>query len=114
MSEAKQKLLFERNIVIIDLEELWPQKSISDRLGAFLEELQEKIMEKEKKDKWFEWGEVNISYNANFQEKIKIMHKLNTSYPGWIFLPWKMKSKTKYVLRELDDLHKFEDVALQE
>ena len=51
---------------IIDLEELWPQKSISDRLGAFLEELQEKIMEKEKKDKWFEWGEVNISYNANF------------------------------------------------
>lgn len=34
--EAKQRLYFDRNIVLIDLETIWPEKNISERLGVFL------------------------------------------------------------------------------
>lgn len=37
IAEAKRKLLFERNIIVIDLQELWPDKNIGDRLNSFLE-----------------------------------------------------------------------------
>lgn len=35
IAEAKRKLLFERNIIVIDLQELWPDKNIGDRLNSF-------------------------------------------------------------------------------
>lgn len=38
------------------------------------------------------------------------MKQLNDSYPGWIFLPWKMKSKVDYALKQfsnMDDLEVF-------
>lgn len=114
MPEAKRKLLFERNIVVVDLEELWPNIAITDRLNAFFNQLQLKINEKEKKDKWFDLGQVNVSYGTSFQEKIELMHKLNDLYPGWIFLPWRMKNKVNFVLRNLDNMNKFEDLSMQE
>ena len=39
------------------------------------------------------------------------MKKLNESYPGWIFLPWKMKNKVSYVLNELDNMNEFEHIS---
>lgn len=113
MSEAKQKLLFERNIVIIDLEELWPKKDVCDRLSEFLKELKQIVNEKEKQNSWFDFSQFSITQKTSYEKKIEIMHELNSSYPGWIFLPWKMKSKTSYVLRELDCLIKFDDIEIQ-
>lgn len=113
MSEAKQKLLFERNIVIIDLEELWPKKNVGDRLSEFLKDLKQIVNEKEKQNSWFDFSQFRITQETSYEKKIEIMHELNNSYPGWIFLPWKMKSKTSYILRELDYLKNFDNLEVQ-
>lgn len=114
MEEAKRKLLFNRNIVVVDLEELWPEMSIGERLLSFLAELQAKIQEKEKMDNWFDFGKLNISYTTGLQKKTTLMRELNDSYPGWIFLPWKMKNKANYVLRELDNFSKFDELSIED
>lgn len=114
IAEAKRKLLFERNIIVIDLQELWPDKSIGDRLDSFLEELKLRVEEKRRKDNWFDLGQLHLQYDTDFVKKTEIMKKLNESYPGWIFLPWKMKNKVSYVLNELDNMNKFEHISFKD
>lgn len=114
IAEAKRKLLFERNIIVIDLQELWPDKSIGDRLDSFLEELKLRVEEKRRKDNWFDLGQLHLQYDTDFVKKTEIMKKLNESYPGWIFLPWKMKNKVSYVLNKLDNMNKFEDISFKD
>lgn len=103
ISEAKQKLLFDKNIIVVDLQELYPEKEIPERLKSFFENLRKLIEEKDKKDQWFDLSEIAISAENSFEEKTKKLKVLNNSYPGWIFLPWKMKYKVNRVLEELDD-----------
>ena len=103
ISEAKQKLLFDKNIIVVDLQELYPEKEIPERLKSFFENLRKLIEEKDKKDQWFDLSEIAISAENSFEEKTKKLKVLNNSYPGWVFLPWKMKYKVNRVLEELDD-----------
>lgn len=116
IAEAKRKLLFERNIIVVDLQELWPDKSIGDRLDSFLEELKLRVEEKRRKDNWFDLGQMHLKYDdTDFVKKTEIIKKLNESYPGWIFLPWKMKKKVSYVLNELDNnMNKFEHISFKD
>lgn len=85
VAEAKRKLLFERNIIVIDLEEFWPDKSIEERLKFFLEQLNSTVEEKKNNNNWFDDGKVNLQFDTDFEKKIEIMKRLNDSYPGWIF-----------------------------
>ena len=103
ISETKQKLLFDKNIIVVDLQELYPKEEISGRLISFFERLKELLEEKEKKNQWFDLNEIGLSAEASYEEKIKKLRVLNESYPGWIFLPWKMKYKVNCVLEELEN-----------
>lgn len=47
ISDAKQKLLFDKNIIVVDLQELYPEKEISERLLCFFERLVSLTEEKE-------------------------------------------------------------------
>ena len=82
IAEAKRKLLFERNIIVIDLQELWPDKNIGDRLNSFLEELKLRVEEKRRKDNWFDLRQLHLQYDTDFVKKTEIMKKLNESYPA--------------------------------
>lgn len=113
MEEPKRKLLFNQNIVVIDLQELWPKKNCAERLSAFFSEIQDNINEKQKKDNWFDLSKLNIS-SAGYKEKTMIMKRLIESYPGWIFLPWKMKLKTEYVLSGLGCFAEFDKLSLND
>lgn len=114
VAEAKRKLLFERNIIVVDLQELWPDKSINDRLDLFLEGLKSGVEEKQRKVNWFDIGQFRIKYNDEFTKKTDIMKNLNDLYPGWIFLPWKMKNKVNYILGELEHIGGFEEIEFKE
>lgn len=107
IAEAKQKLLFDKNIIVVDLQELLPEEEISKRLMIFFERLNKLIEEKEKKDQWFDFSTIEISAGNSFEEKTKKLKILNESYPGWIFLPWKMKYKVNKVLEELENKRYF-------
>ena len=39
VAEAQKRLYFEKNIIVVDLQELWPSKSIVERLNAFFARL---------------------------------------------------------------------------
>lgn len=114
VQEATSKLLFEQNIIIIDLQELWPDKDISGRISGFLDELKEIVAQKEKKDNWFSINGLSSHLGSSLTERTNIIRDLNDSYPGWIFLPWKMKKRAAYVLRELEDESLFEKGTLEE
>ena len=88
ISDAKQKLLFDKNIIVVDLQEAYPEKEIPERLMSFFEYLRGLIDEKEKRDNWFDFSEISLSAENSFEEKTKKLKILNESYPGWIFLPW--------------------------
>lgn len=102
ISETKQKLLFDKNIIVVDLQELYPDKEISERFMNFFDSLTKFIEEKDKKNQWFNLDEIALSSKDSIEEKTKILKNLNASYPGWIFLPWKMKYKVNLFLEELD------------
>lgn len=87
VQEATSKLLFEQNIIIIDLQELWPDKDISGRISGFLDELKEIVAQKEKKDNWFSINGLSSHLGSSLTERTNIIRDLNDSYPGWIFLP---------------------------
>lgn len=113
VAEAKRKLLFERNIIVVDLEEFWPDESIEERLKIFLEQLNSIIEEKQNNNNWFDDGKVNLQFDTDFEKKIEIMKQLNDSYPGWIFLPWEMKSKVNPLLNKIDVMYKFDKNAIE-
>ncbi|MFR2171471.1 MAG: hypothetical protein ACLS54_12660 [Anaerostipes hadrus] len=48
-------MLFDKNIIVVDLQELLPEEEISKRLMSFFERLNKLIEEKEKKDQWFDF-----------------------------------------------------------
>ena len=115
ISEAKRKLFFERNIVIIDLQELWPDESISTRLEYFVEELKKRVNIRKKKDNWFDLREtLNGSALTQLKDKTELLKKLNNTYPGWIFLPWRMKEKAQCILIESSDYNEIFDVEYKE
>ena len=115
ITEAKKKLLSERNIQVIDLENIWPRETISKRITSFFDILHNKVNEKNNRKLWFNLNEINIKPNDKVEEKIKKLKILRKSYPGWIFLPWKMKNKVKYILRNLFLPNNFEkfDIEVQ-
>ncbi len=98
VSEASSRLLFEQNIIVVDLEEIWPDNSISERITNFLKELKQEIDKKSKEDKWFDAREINITEKTSIRERVNLLKSINNIYPGWIFLPWNMKSKASYIL----------------
>nr|WP_295300544.1 SIR2 family protein [uncultured Blautia sp.] len=107
ISEAKQKLLFDKNIIVVDLEKLYPEKEIEKRLMIFFQRLSDLAEEKRKKNQWFDLSEIALSAENGFEEKAKKLKILNESYPGWVFLPWKMKYAVNHILEELNEDENF-------
>lgn len=91
--EATFKMLFEQNIVVVDLEELYPSLNISGKIDHFLKDLKEEIDNKNSRDNWFDINSIHLKEKADIKEYTLILQKLNDSYPGWIYLPWKMKGR---------------------
>lgn len=114
ISEASSRLLFEQNIVVVDLEEIWPDKNISERISSFLNELQLKVEKKERENKWFDIREVRIEPKTSIKERIGLLNNINNTYPGWIFLPWKMKGKVSYILDEICNDSQLKKSAIDE
>jgi hypothetical protein len=113
--EAKQRLYFERNIVLIDLEAIWPEKNISERLGAFFELLEDEVKKEEKHKQWFEWSVLDkLRPNMTFARKSNLLRKLRDTYPGWIFLPWDLKKRVSHVMSQLEVVNGIEKVSPQE
>lgn len=111
ITEAKRKLLFERNIIVIDLEELWPNQNINERLTHLLSTLNREVEKNHTKNNWFDFNNIyrTIPYEADITHLINAMQSLNQSYPGWIFLPWKMKNKVSHLLPKFEYLDKLDN-----
>ncbi len=95
ISDAKQKIYFSRNIIVIDLEKIWPEKSIHDRLKDFFAQLAKDVEEREQKKVWGELKTINLREKDTLSEKAKKLRHLRLSYPGWIFMPWEIKNRMR-------------------
>ena len=113
--EAKAKLLFEQNIIAVDLATIWRDKDISERINAFIDVLHEKAEKKENEDTWFSVNELPKKWEDTLlKDRILLLQKLNETYPGWIVLPWKMKGRVSQVLYKLDRTEELEEASWQE
>lgn len=112
--EAKAKLLFEQNIVVVDLTTIWGDKDVAGRIVAFVEALHKKVKNKEAEDTWFSVNKLPQKWQETIAGRISLLQTLNKTYPGWIVLPWKMKNRVSYVLYELDRTDVLENASWQE
>ena len=112
--EAKAKLLFEQNIVVVDLTTIWGDKDVAGRIAAFVEALHTKVANKEAEDIWFSVNKLPQKWQETIAGRISLLQTLNGTYPGWIVLPWKMKNRVSYVLYELDGMDVLEKASWQE
>lgn len=112
--EAKAKLLFEQNIVVVDLTTIWGDKDVAGRIAAFVEALHKKVAHKEAEDTWFSVNKLPQKWQETIAGRISLLQTLNGTYPGWIVLPWKMKNRVSYVLYELDGMDVLEKASWQE
>lgn len=113
ISEPKKNLMLEKNIIVIDLEDIWREESPSERIHKFLNILKDDISKKAKKEKWFEASSLSLNFDSTFEEKIKLMKQLNGTYPGAIFLPWKMKNKIEMVLDQIRLLNDYKQHSFE-
>lgn len=100
--EVKQKMLLDKNIIVVDLEKIYPEKNIQQRLESFFDFLDKLIKERSIRDQWFDISKDGIKENDNYESKTKKLKKLNDTYPEWIFLPWGMKFKVNRILDSLE------------
>lgn len=112
--ETKAKLLFEQNIVVVDLTTIWGDKDVAGRIAAFIDALHKKVENKEAEDTWFSANKLPQKWQKTIAGRISCLQTLNETYPGWIVLPWKMKYRVSYVLYELDRTDMLEKVSWQE
>lgn len=112
--EAKAKLLFEQNIVVVDLTTIWGDKDVAGRIAAFVDALHKRVKSKEAEDTWFSANKLPKKWQETIAGRISLLHTLNETYPGWIVLPWKMKNRVSYVLYELDRTDVLEKASWQE
>ena len=68
ISDAKQKLLFDKNIIVVDLQEAYPEKEIPERLMSFFEYLRG-LMRRKKEIT----GLISVKYR--YQQKIVLKKK---------------------------------------
>ena len=112
---AKQKLYFERNIIVVDLEKAWSDKNIADRLNAFFDLLKDNVKNKEKQEKWFGWDMAEkFRRNTSIAQKTDLLKQMRQTYPGWIFIPWDVKKKVDFVIDRLGMLHEFDKVPFKD
>ena len=112
--EAKAKLLFEQNIVVVDLKTIWKDKDAAGRINAFIDELHKTVKSKEAEDTWFSIKTLPKKWQDTITGRISLLHKLNETYPGWIVLPWKMKNRVAYILYELERMDVLGNASWQE
>lgn len=67
--EVKQKMLFDKNIIVVDLEKMYPEKNIRQRLESFFDSLRKLIEEKENRDRWFDISKDMIDSNDSYENK---------------------------------------------
>ena len=113
VSETQKKFFFSKNIIVVDLEKLWPNMSILERLQKFLGELKSYVDEKEKQLNWFDLKKELNDQEMSLEQQTEKMHKLRLSYPGSIFLPWNLKGKTSYILNEFTVGKEINDISYE-
>ncbi|WP_448909273.1 SIR2 family NAD-dependent protein deacylase [Holdemanella biformis] len=109
VNEARQKMLFDKNIIVIDLVTMYPEKNAEERLTIFFKKLKELTSESKRKNDWFDLKDIHINEDTTIEGKIHILKSLNKTYPGWLFLPWEIKLKANVFLNYLSEEYSFLD-----
>lgn len=109
VNEARQKMLFDKNIIVIDLVTVYPENNAEERLTLFFKKLMELTSESKRKNDWFDLINIHIDEDTPIEEKTHILKSLNKTYPGWLFLPWKIKLKANAILNQLSEEYSFLD-----
>lgn len=109
VNEARQKMLFDKNIIVIDLVTVYPENNAEERLTIFFKKLMELTSESKRKNDWFDLINIHIDEDTPIEEKTHILKSLNKTYPGWLFLPWKIKLKANAILNQLSEEYSFLD-----
>lgn len=109
VNEARQKMLFDKNIIVIDLVTVYPENNAEERLTLFFKKLMELTSESKRKNDWFDLKNIHIDEDTPIEEKTHILKSLNKTYPGWLFLPWKIKLKANAILNQLSEEYSFLD-----
>lgn len=104
-SEAKQKKLLDRNIIVINLKDMWPDAKVPERINAFFLYLQKIIDDKYQAYKWIGSNlKLFFDNNLNIELCINTLTRLRKTYPGWIVLPWSNKKATMHILSAIHRL----------
>lgn len=109
IAEAKQKLYLERNIVVIDLEAIWPKKSVPDRLQTMFQFLEESIEKDNVLHKWNNALSGTLDSN-DYENRCQTLKNIRANYPGWIFMPWEYRPQVDWLLQSMDFLPHFNDI----
>ena len=80
--EAKAKLLFEQNIVVVDLTTIWGDKDVTGSIAAFVDALHKRVKSKEAKDTWFSANKLPKKWQETIAGRISLLQTLNETYPG--------------------------------
>lgn len=114
VSEAQRSLFQERNIVVIDLEKMWPEYKVVERLNAFLNYLTEYVEQSTQKENWAFDG-ISMDYNnPNYRERTEMLRRIRKSYPRWVFLPKTQRAKITQLLRNMESRTGFDKIPLKE
>lgn len=114
IAEPKKKICFSRNITIVDLEELWPDKTISERLTDFFSFLKDKENACKTHNEWFSVNDI-IREGSDSLERLTVrIAEVRKNYPGWVYLPYDLRNKTNMLLNYIEfDEQKLRKVGRQ-
>lgn len=110
LPEAQRTLFIDRNIIAVDLEEIWPDCDISERLAHFFDYLREYVWKNEEKERWIIEDLDRNSSSPNYQERTEKLREIRESYPGWVFLPSDKKAQASMLLDSMNQWVGFDQI----
>lgn len=110
LPEAQRTLFIERNIIAVDLEEIWPDCTVPERLNRFFDCLRKYVWENEEKERWMIDTWDRNSSSPNYQERIEKLREIRESYPGWVFLPSDKKAQASMLLYSMEQWVGFDQI----
>ena len=64
-------MLLDKNIIVVDLEKMYPKKNIQQRLESFFNSLDKLIKDRNIRDQWFDISKDGIEENDTYKSKTK-------------------------------------------
>lgn len=114
IDSVKVNFLSKKNILVLNLEELFPKENAREKLNKLLKRISKEIDNQKKENGWIlEYKyEKTPNFKTSIVEKTAFLKQMTDTYPGYVVMPWKFRKIAENYYHTISILFNFEKESL--